>query len=209
MKRNALLLVVAAFLILSAQASTAEPADDDGGPPVQILTREHDATEIVLAAAEREVDSIRRAGRVDRERLGEMLDFFVNFTDRCHHAKEERYLFPALRDAGPTAVALIEVAEAEHEMGRGATATLQALREHPDLLPAAETADRLEAFVQLMRDHIRMENEQLWPIADRHLSAEQKQELSTAFHVVETVELGEGFHEKYHAIAMDLKPEAQ
>jgi len=59
-------------------------------------------------------------------------------------------------------------------------------------------------YAQLMHRHIRTENEYLWPRATERLSTSQEDALTKAFHILETEELGRGFHEKYHALAMEV-----
>jgi len=51
--------------------------------------------------------------------LAKLLDFFQIFVDKCHHAKEEEVLFPALLDAGlPREGGPDQVMLAEHATGR-------------------------------------------------------------------------------------------
>jgi hemerythrin-like domain-containing protein len=56
----------------------------------EILKREHQAILLVITAAEKEVASIVKTGRIQAQTVREMADFFKNFVDRCHHAKEEK-----------------------------------------------------------------------------------------------------------------------
>ncbi len=86
----------------------------------QILRAEHELVLIVVEAMEREVAAIDRDDRVDAGRVADMVDFTRNFTDGCHHAKEERVLFPALEQRGPMAAGPVSVMLAEHEAGREA-----------------------------------------------------------------------------------------
>ena len=52
----------------------------------------------------------------DLERL---IEFFKVFVDKCHHAKEEDVLFPALVEKGvPTASELVRELLVEHAAGR-------------------------------------------------------------------------------------------
>mgnify|MGYP000753666721 CR=1 FL=1 len=61
------------------------------------------------------VDGRSNAFDVPDHLLTEAVDFFRMFADRCHHAKEENHLFPAMeakgmpREGGPTGVMLYEV----------------------------------------------------------------------------------------------------
>ena len=68
--------------------------------PTETLKHEHRVILLVLDAAEREVASIEKTGKVQADKLQKMLDFFRNFADRCHHAKEEKLLPGLSHQAG-------------------------------------------------------------------------------------------------------------
>src|SRR5664280_1393811 len=67
-----------------------------GMSPTETLNHEHKIVLMVLEGAEREATAIKAGAAVHAEKVEQMVDFFKNFVDRCHHAKEERHLFPAL-----------------------------------------------------------------------------------------------------------------
>ena len=66
----------------------------------EILKHEHKNILMVLDAAKREVQSIRQRGKVHVAELEKMINFFKNFADRCHHAKEENLLFVKMKEKG-------------------------------------------------------------------------------------------------------------
>ena len=176
--------------------------------PTETLKHEHQIILLVLQGAEREALAIRDGGEAREEAITQMLDFFRNFADRCHHAKEERHLFPALNargfpaESGPVAVMLHE-----HEQGRAA------IRAISEALPAASGGDRRAAgdlaeallgYVELLRNHIFKEDNVLFPMADRVLEADEQTRLEGLFERVEAEEIGEGVHERYHELAHRL-----
>jgi hybrid cluster-associated redox disulfide protein len=176
--------------------------------PTETLKHEHQIIQLVLNGAEREAAAIRGGAPVDAEAVERMVDFFRNFVDRCHHGKEERYLFPALvakgfsPEAGPVAVMLHE-----HEQGRAAVraiaAALPGAREG-DAPQRAALADALLAYVELLRGHIFKENNVLFPMADQVLPEVEQAGLAQRFEQVEAEEIGPGVHERYHALAHEL-----
>jgi hemerythrin-like domain-containing protein len=173
---------------------------------------EHKAILLVLAAAEREVLGIQATGRVDAEKIRKFLDFFQNFADRCHHAKEERHLFKAMQGHGfPVGSGPIAVMLHDHDEGRRRLAAVA------EALPAAESGDaealtslsrNLLAYVELLRGHIAKEDNVLYPMADRLFGPEEQQVLGEAFEKVEAEEIGEGVHERYHRLAHELAEES-
>ncbi|HVN76049.1 MAG TPA: hemerythrin domain-containing protein [Thermoanaerobaculaceae bacterium] len=176
--------------------------------PTETLKHEHKIVELVLQGTEREALAIRNGGEVHAETIEEMTDFFKNFVDRCHHAKEERHLFPALGSKGfPAETGPVAVMLYEHEQGRAAiraiTESLPGAR-NGDRRAAAALADALLEYVELLRNHIFKENNVLFPMADRLLAADEQATLAAQFDQVEAEEIGEGVHERYHELAHRL-----
>ncbi len=176
--------------------------------PTETLMHEHQIILMVLDAAEREVRRMQETGTVRAERLEQMVDFFRNFADRCHHAKEEKLLFVRMtergmpREAGPIAVMLYE-----HDLGRGhVRAVAEALPRAAAGEPAAREAIRshLTEYIGLLRDHIYKEDHILYPMADQILLPDDQRDLEAAFERVEREEIGEGVHERYHQMAHQL-----
>ena len=176
--------------------------------PTETLKHEHQIIQLVLNGAEREAAAIRGGAPVNGEAVEKMVDFFRTFVDRCHHGKEEKHLFPALvakgfsPEAGPVAVMLHE-----HEQGRAAVRAIAAA------LPgakagaagqAAALADALAAYVELLRGHIFKENNVLFPMAEQVLPDAEQSGLAERFEEVENEEIGQGVHERYHALAHEL-----
>lgn len=181
-----------------------------GGPglnPTSELTHEHEVVLLVVAAMEREAARIRAGGQIDSESVEKMVIFTREFTDACHHTKEEQVLFPLLTEKVPAAVNPVNVMLAEHEQGRAhVRAIAEALPEAGtgDPFAAFAVAGGLEGYTGLLRAHIEKENKVLFPLAERSLGAEDKAVLASEFERVEREETGKGVHEKYHALAHEL-----
>ena len=176
--------------------------------PTEELMHEHQVILHVLKTAAVEAHRIRSEAAIRTALIEMMLDFFHTFTDKCHHAKEEKNLFPMLakrgmaHDTGPVAVML-----AEHTEGR------RILSNIAGLLPAAKQddgdaiagiAENLATYVNLLENHIAKEDNVLFPMAERLLSETDAAELKKAFALVEEIETGEGMHEKYHQLAHQI-----
>jgi len=176
--------------------------------PTEILKREHEVILLVLETAEREVDSVEDTGKVDSDRIGKMLDFFRNFADRCHHAKEENLLFASMqergmpRNSGPLATMLVEHEEGRARVQAAADALPRAAQGDPSALAAVR--ENLSAYIELLRAHIGKEDGILYPMADQLLSAQDQRLLEERFERVEAEEMGDGVHQKYHDLAHEL-----
>ncbi len=175
--------------------------------PTQQLVDEHQVVLEVVGAMEREANGIRSGETVDGERVTRMVEFTREFTDGCHHAKEEKVLFPRLVAATPIAQSPVSVMLSEHDQGR---ARMRAIME---ALPSASAgdanagrrvADALAGYAELLRAHIGKEDSVLFPLAEQTFDDRAKADLASEFERVEREETGVGVHERYHALAADL-----
>jgi hemerythrin-like domain-containing protein len=172
--------------------------------PTDTLRHEHDIILLVLEAAEREANS----ASPDVDKVEQMLDFFRNFADKCHHMKEENQLFVRLAERGmPVEGGPIAVMLSEHEMGRqylrDTTAAITQVRAG-NAGGVESIQQNLGGYVELLRSHIAKENNILFPMADRFLAPDDQADLEREFERVEAEEIGEGVHEKYHHLAHEL-----
>jgi hemerythrin-like domain-containing protein len=173
--------------------------------PLEELRHEHAVISLVLRYIGQEAQRIEDIGTLRPEVVEMMLDFSRNFTDRCHHAKEENHLFPSLEGKGMSRESgLVADLLNEHAEGR------RRLKAVDELLPAAGSGDKdaalsvalnLFAYRKLLEEHIAREDTVLFPMADSLLSAEDQDSLEKAFARVEEIETGLGVHEKYHRLA--------
>ncbi len=76
---------------------------------------------------------------------------------------------------------------------------------------AAEREDLIRnafGYVALLRQHIRKENEILFPMAERVIPPTAQGKLAVEFERIEREETGAGVHEKFHAMAEAMAEEA-
>lgn len=172
------------------------------------LRNEHEVIQQVLDCLEELAERATAQAGLDTASAADALDFLTAFADRCHHAKEEQILFPALNARGlPREVGPIAVMLREHELGRAAIAAMKgALDGAKHRLPDAPQrfARAAREYVALLREHIAKENGVLFPMADGMLGAEGERELLREFERVEQHDLGPGTHERYLALARSL-----
>lgn len=202
-------LAIVFTMLMAAGAKTAETGSTRFGHqdvPDEQLAKEHDLTRKMAEAAVSLADSLRAGTRVDRQRLADMHDFFVNFVDACHHGKEEQYYFPIVLVASPALQSTITTLKLHHDIGKsllaGVGRALVIWETEPETA-RREAAGNLEAYAALLERHIKLESE-LIKTAEKSLSPQQSELIRAGFHYVEADELGQGFHEKYHALAMKI-----
>jgi hemerythrin-like domain-containing protein len=177
---------------------------------LETLVHEHQVIERGLAVLQAVAGRVQKGEEISTERVRELLQFFQVFADKCHHAKEEGVLFPAIeergipRDGGPIGVMLYE-----HDRGRGY------VREMIDALPRlGEDAAAKEQFlsganhfVSLLSEHIFKENNVLFRMAESVLSDEDDKRLMEQFERHEREVVGEGEHERLHNFIHEIEHE--
>jgi len=160
-----------------------------------VLEQEHRTIQKVVATMSLAADHLGSEQNVDPTILGDIITFLREFSDECHHAKEERFLFPLLEARGiPASGCPIAVLHNEHEKGRALLAQLD------DATQAFLTSGAKEALiitlhtlVRLYVDHIWKEDYLLLPMSDKVLSENDHAKLCEQFDSIEA-ELGAGKH---------------
>jgi hemerythrin-like domain-containing protein len=174
----------------------------------QVLKHEHQVINLMLDGVRRELTELREVGTFDFPKLERILDFGRNFIDRCHHVKEEKYLFTKLEEKGqPGDRGLLAELLAEHKQGREHLAAISEaiLRAQAgDQKALQAVAGHVRSYLELLTDHIDKENEQLIPMTERLLSKAEQEGVGKAFEDFEAQEMGPDVHEKYHALAHEL-----
>lgn len=175
----------------------------------QELVDEHDAVLVSLQVLEKVAAAVTQKDDRAPAHLGQLLDFFKGFVDRCHHGKEEDVLFPEMerrgvrREGGPIGAML-----AEHEIGRGHVRAMTdglALLRGGEAAAAVTISDRAGAFRDMLRAHIDKENNVLYPLAERLVPEDAAARLVEQFEEIERDRVGEGRHEAYHEMLHGLK----
>jgi hemerythrin-like domain-containing protein len=175
---------------------------------IEMLKNEHRVIELVLRCLDHIVQRGQQEGKLDRESAVRAIDFLHMYTEHCHHAKEEKCLFPALErhglggGCGPVAVML-----REHELGR---VYLNGLAVSVDAASAGDPnaltwfCRHARSYIQLLRDHMHKEDHCLFPAAERHLGAEGERELSATDDQAEPREGAQEAAQRYVALARQL-----
>jgi hemerythrin-like domain-containing protein len=176
--------------------------------PTKELKTEHEAIKWMLRIMERVCARLESGQPVDAGQLERIVEFIQVFADRCHHAKEEDWLFVAMEKAGiPRQSGPIGVMLAEHAMGRNyVKAMSQAIAAYKagDRPAASKIAENARGYIALLAQHIDKEDNILYPMADRALTETTQQELSEAFKEVERERIGAGRHEAFHELLREL-----
>lgn len=143
-------------------------------PPMQGLVDEHTVIKRVLAMIPSMLGDLDASRDEDRDLVLATVDFIRSYADRYHHAKEEDILFKEFDED----LEMIKVFNEDHRTGRGHVRAV---------LEALETGDNraiqehLTGYRELLRGHIKREDEVLYPWMDRNLSTAQVGRLFAKF----------------------------
>lgn len=167
------------------------------GRAIEDLRNEHNAILHVFEILDVMLENEEQAEAAQLKFAGELLNFLKIFADKCHHGKEENYLFTALETAGvPNANGPIGAMLHEHRLGRDYIAAMEAAVAQKDLAGFRQAA---HGYQQLLRAHIEKENNVLFMLADRLLDTNQQGEMFERFEAWEEQVVGHGVHEFLHA----------
>jgi hemerythrin-like domain-containing protein len=175
----------------------------------EVLKEEHGGVKIMLRILGNVCDRLGSGKTVSPGDLDGILEFLKVFVDRCHHAKEEDFLFPALERAGiPREGGPIGVMLSEHVKGR------EFIRGMSDAAEGCKRGDRdavgrflanARGYTELLLEHIEKEDDILYPMADERLDEETKRKLVEDFEKVEEERVGHGRHEEFHRLMEQLQ----
>ncbi len=173
----------------------------------QQLKDEHEGIKIMLSILGQVFQQLETTGNLNNEHFDSILEFLKVFVDKCHHAKEEELLFPALAAAGVPKDGPIAVMLYEHDMGRNNIKAMNAAFAGymaGDRSLSKDIVKNGHGYISLLRDHIEKENNVLFVMADNRLSEKNQDELLEGFEKIEKERIGVGKHEEFHSLIKKL-----
>lgn len=180
-----------------------------GDLPSDVLKAEHETILRVLGVLQRLMQRYESGDGFEAEDLGRCVQFFKLFADKCHHAKEEDILFPALEKKGiPREGGPIGVMIQEHEIARGLTREMAKCldpEKASDEATHARFAETAKQYMELLSNHIQKENDCLFPMGDQVLTDDDQKSLCTRFCESGCPDLGGIKHDDLEKLANDLE----
>ncbi len=146
-------------------------------PPMKILVDEHVFIKRLIAQIPnliKELESNPENGKILAEKS---IDFIKNYADKFHHAKEEDILFKYFDEN----LDILKVMYEEHKIGRGHVKSIVEGLASGD---GKCVAEHLDAYGKLLTQHIKKEDEILYPWQDRNLTTNQVGEMFSKFQQV-------------------------
>jgi len=180
--------------------------------PTDLLKEEHHGVQLSLRVLEKLCEKFSDERDADKSAyagdLARLIDFFRVFVDKCHHAKEEEILFPALIEAGlPKEGGPVQVMLQEHELGRKLVSELDMGLHNFQTTQKKDLDDLIgpaKNYIQLLTAHIDKEDNVLYPLADAKLPGTLQTEMIEAFEKIEIDRIGQGRHEQFHTMLKEF-----
>jgi hemerythrin-like domain-containing protein len=152
---------------------------------LNIIRDEHRSIAAVLHGMQHLVRQMReRRAKVDPKVFRAMLYYLDTFSERMHHPKEDRYLFEPLRRRGSGPDALIAELERDHAEGGNALKRVEQCLiryEEGGEKEFPEFAREIDSFVEGYWEHMRKEEEHVFPLAEKLFTAGDWDAIDRAF----------------------------
>lgn len=152
---------------------------------LRIIREEHGALSAMLRSILLLLSQHRRQGTLpDFAALRAMIFYVDEFPEKRHHRKESELLFPKLRARTPLSRELLDHLDADHARGEHNIRELEhallgfEMMGEPRRLAFEQAAQR---YVDFYLAHMTLEEQQVLPLAERVLTADDWAELDRAF----------------------------
>jgi hemerythrin-like domain-containing protein len=155
---------------------------------IEILLNEHRAVLGAVARLEQLARALQSGRPVAVDDLRDVIDFCERFVDGSHVAKEERVLFPILAERGlGRDISVVSALVSQHHTGR---AHVRHMRRAADAMAAnprvaLDLAASALAYVELVREHLRIEDTYFYSLAQGCLSFDEDATLLGAFEAID------------------------
>jgi hemerythrin-like domain-containing protein len=135
------------------------------------LRRDHELIEKVIKAMDATIQLLDNGKQIPESILYPVIDFSKNFTDVCHHSKEENALFPALEQAGmPRNMGPIAMMLMDHERSREIGKHMEkSAKEYIDSGNSENLINDMKQYTEHITEHLWKENNRLFMMAEARL----------------------------------------
>lgn len=147
-------------------------------PPMQILVDEHVVIKRWLAVIPKVVTALDLESDKGRQVILDGVDMIRSYADKLHHGKEEEILFKYFDDTA-------EIFSVIYEDHRRAREHVKNILVAVDQRDGSAVSRYLTAYKELLAEHIRKEDEILFPWLDEQLTSDQVEQLLAKFEDVD------------------------
>jgi hemerythrin-like domain-containing protein len=142
---------------------------------IDALARDHERIQVVLGLVEEGMRELESPGPANTDTWFDLLHLCEAWVDRAHVLKEEEGLFPLLRSRGlGPEITVVAALMSQHQTGQ---AFLRQLRRAVERLASGDASARHDVivwardYVELLREHMRIEDHYFYELAEGTLTA--------------------------------------
>ncbi|MBM4053936.1 MAG: hypothetical protein FJ264_04515 [Planctomycetes bacterium] len=179
----------------------AAPKKISYSPPVKKLVDEHVLIKRLLALIPSIVSYIEKSAKVDKDLVLRCVDFIRNYADKYHHMKEEDILFKYVDENAE----IIQIMYKDHDTGRN---HIRQVVEGAESGNKAQIKEHIFGYRDLLTQHIKKEDEILYPWIDRQLSDTQVGEMFRKCNEADA-SVGDALPRKYENFIKELEGKFQ
>ena len=161
-------------ILTKEKRTESKPTEFKYSPPIKKLVDEHVLIKRWIALIPKVVNDLDVETEEGRQLILKGIDMIRSYADKFHHAKEEEILFKYFDENSD----ILKVIHEDHTHARGLVKAMFDALERRDQKTIAEN---LMAYRELLTEHIRKEDEILYPWMDNQLSTRQVGELFAKF----------------------------
>ncbi|MFQ5835606.1 MAG: hemerythrin domain-containing protein [bacterium] len=181
--------------VLERKEEPLSPEKINYSPPIKKLVEEHMLIKRWIELIPKLVENLDIES--DKQLFLGGVDFIRSYADKFHHAKEENILFKYVDENLDITKTMLE----DHTAARN---HVKAIIEGLERQDEEVVFEHLNAYKELLTEHIKKEDEILYPWIDRSLSIRQVGELFTKFNQADK-KVGEMVPEKYEKFIAKLE----
>ena len=178
---------------------------------IKQMASEHRHIETVIKSLQDTDAALERGQRLNTGQLRNVVEFLRVYADQRHHQREEALFFPILVKRGvPQQGCPIGGLNNDHQKGRMlVTSFEEKIAFYEQQLPGSDQALRqtLEEIVKLYRHHLWMEDDMVFPMAEKLISEDDNRELIIKFTDLDRT-IGPEVIERLEQFAGSLSPQA-
>jgi len=176
------------------------------------LVSEHEMIERAMAVLKNNLEKIESAVKAPLQ-MQRAIDFLLEFGDKMHNTKEEKFLFPHMAqkglpvEGGPIGVMLMEH-DAERKLLQKMTADLPSLAE---ATPAARQKFAAEGFeyLKIRAEHIWKENDVLYAMGRKVFSDDDNTGLLKEFKTLDQQTYGDNARQHYEQMLAEVEKDSE
>ena len=176
------------------------------------LVAEHEMIERAMAVLKINLENIDEAIKTPLQ-MQRAIDFLLEFGDKIHNTKEEKFLFPLMEQKGlPVQGGPIGVMLVEHDAERNLLQRMMA--ELPNLTEATAVARQKFAaegfeYLAIRAEHIWKENDVLYPMGRKVFSDEDTASLLDAFKTLDQQTYGDAARDHYAQMLAEVEKDSE